>query len=82
MEKKEITKEQLKEIDNLPEWKTPSSEEIERIAMEQFPYLIDISDKNNNIIKTKGVKPFNHAKVEKYRRIYSQGIKKGLSIKI
>jgi hypothetical protein len=46
---------------------------VEKMAEEQFPYPIDIKDKNNSIIVTKGEKPFNHAKIEKYRRIWCQG---------
>ena len=46
---------------------------VEKMAEKQFPYPIDIKDKNDKIIKTKGVKPFNHAKIERYRRIWCQG---------
>jgi hypothetical protein len=53
----------------------PSDEEIEEAALKQFPYPIDIKDKNDEIIKTRGVKPFNHAKIEKYRRAFTIGAK-------
>ena len=53
----------------------PTDEEIEEAALKQFPYPIDIKDKNDEIIKTRGVKPFNHAKIEKYRRAFTIGAK-------
>ena len=53
----------------------PSDKEIDEAALKQFPYPIDIKDKNDEIIKTHGVKPFNHAKIEKYRRAFTIGAK-------
>lgn len=61
--------------DSLTPIELPSDKEIEEAALKQFPYPIDIKDKNDEIIKTHGVKPFNHAKIEKYRRAFTIGAK-------
>ena len=53
----------------------PSDEEILEKALKQFPYPNDIKDKNDEIIKTFGVKPFNYAKIEKYRNVFTIGAK-------
>jgi hypothetical protein len=62
----------LEGVDLLP----PLEDNVEKLAEKQFPYPKDIKDKNDMIIKTNGIKPFNHAKIEKYRRIWSQGYNK------
>lgn len=62
-------------IERLTPIELPSDKEIEEAALKQFPYPIDIKDKNDEIIKTHGVKPFNHAKIEKYRRAFTIGAK-------
>lgn len=51
-------------------------DDVEKMAKKEFPYPTDIKDKNDRIIKTTGLKPFNHAKIEKYRRIWGYGYNK------
>lgn len=62
-------------VDTLKPIELPSIEEIQEAALKQFPYPIDIKDKNDEIIKTRGVKPFNHGKIEKYRTAFTIGAK-------
>jgi hypothetical protein len=51
-------------------------DEVEMMALLQYPYPLDVKDKNDKIIQTKGEKPFNHAKIEKYRRAFVIGYNK------
>lgn len=58
----------------------PSDEEIDKLAEQEFPFPTDVVSKKNELIITKGLKPFNYAKIEKYRRIWTQGYRKAKQI--
>jgi hypothetical protein len=60
-------------VDRLPPMDSGEEEDVKKLAEKVFPYPTDIKDRNDRIIQTYGVKPYNHAKIEKYRRIWVDG---------
>lgn len=49
---------------------------VDKLAEIEIPYPTDVVNKKGEPIKTNGKKPFNHAKIDKYRRIWAQGYRK------
>lgn len=46
------------------------------MALRQYPYPLNVKDKIGKLIQTKGIRPFNHAKIDKYRNAFVIGYNK------